>query len=448
MPEKLLIVEDDELLCNSIKKLFQKESYEVTAVHTAESALTALESEHYDLILTDIILPGIDGLELLVKAKEKYPEIIVIAMTSYPTLESVIKAFRLGAHDYLIKPLIYDEIKQLVRTSLNARKTRESSLTKDKVVREDYDFSKIVGECPAIKAIIQEVKMVANAKSNVLLLGETGTGKELIAKAIHYNSNRSEGPFIAINCSAIPENLLESELFGYAKGAFTGALFSKRGLFEEADRGTVFLDEIADLSLHLQVKLLRVLDDKEIRPIGSLQSRKVDIRFIAATNADLYSYVKEGRFREDLYYRLKVITIKLPPLRDRGDDIKILAEHFLKIYSNEMGKVVKSIDEAALKILKKYHWPGNIRELQNVIERAVLITNTGSISIEHLPDEIKDVQLETIDETSIPLSIEEYTKRMILKYQSKYSEQDLASMLGITRKALWEKRKRWGILRK
>lgn len=448
MPEKLLIVEDDELLCNSIKKLFQKESYEVTAVHTAESALTALESEYYDLILTDIILPGIDGLELLVKAKEKYPEIIVIVMTSYPTLESVIKAFRLGAHDYLIKPLIYDEIKQLVRTSLNARKTRESSLTKDKVVRGDYDFSKIVGECPAIKAIIQEVKMVADAKSNVLLLGETGTGKELIAKAIHYNSNRSEGPFIAINCSAIPENLLESELFGYAKGAFTGALFSKRGLFEEADRGTVFLDEIADLSLHLQVKLLRVLDDKEIRPIGALQSKKVDIRFIAATNADLYSYVKEGKFREDLYYRLKVITIKLPPLRDRGDDIKILAEHFLKIYSNEMGKVVKSIDEAALKILKKYHWPGNIRELQNVIERAVLITNTGSISIEHLPDEIKDVQLETIDETSIPLSIEEYTKRMILKYQSKYSEQDLASMLGITRKALWEKRKRWGILRK
>ncbi len=448
MPEKLLIVEGDELLCNSIKKLFQKESYEVTAVHTAESALTALESEHYDLILTDIILPGIDGLELLVKAKEKFPEIIVIVMTSYPTLESVIKAFRLGAHDYLIKPLIYDEIKQLVRTSLNVKKTRESSLTKDKVVKGEYDFSKIVGECPAIKAIIQEVKMVANAKCNVLLLGETGTGKELIAKAIHYNSNRCEGPFIAINCSAIPENLLESELFGYAKGAFTGALFSKRGLFEEADKGTVFLDEIADLSLHLQVKLLRVLDDKEIRPIGSLQSRKVDIRFIAATNADLYSYVKEGRFREDLYYRLKVITIKLPPLRDRGDDIKVLAEHFLKIYSNEMGKVVKSIDEAALKILKKYHWPGNIRELQNVIERAVLLTKTGSISVEDLPDEIKDAQLESIDETSIPLSIEEYTKRMILKYQSKYSEQDLASMLGITRKALWEKRKKWGILRK
>lgn len=452
MQGKLLIVEDNEALCNSIKKLFLKESYEVTTANSAEAALISLESDSYDLVITDIILPGIDGLELLAKIKKKFPEIIVIVMTSYATIETAIKAFRLGAYDYIMKPIIHEEIKLIVRNSLSQRYVNKEDVCTKKAFSSTaitkYDFSTIVGQCPSIKAILDEVKMVANSRSNVLLLGETGTGKELIARAIHCNSNRAQAPFIAINCSAIPENLLESELFGHAKGAFTGAIFSKRGLFEEADKGTVFLDEIGDLSPHLQAKLLRVLDDKEIRPIGSVQSKKVDIRFIAATNSDLYNSVKEGKFREDLYYRLKVITLKLPPLRERGDDIKILAEHFLKKFSNEMDKPAKTIDEEAMKVLKNYYWPGNIRELQNIIERAVLLCDSTCIELKHLPEEIQNVEFDTSDDTSIPLSIEEFTKRSIIKYQSKYSEQDLASMLGITRKALWEKRKKWGILKK
>ncbi|MCX8031272.1 MAG: sigma-54 dependent transcriptional regulator [Thermodesulfovibrionales bacterium] len=449
MPYKILIVEDDELLCISLKRLFQKEAYDVTAVYSAESALIALNNEPFDLIITDIVLPGIDGIELLSRVKEKYPDTIVIVMTSYATIETAIRAFRLGSYDYIIKPVIHEELKLLVRKALTQIALADSdSKTKKLSSQIKYDYSNIVGKHPFIKTIIQEIKMIANSRSNVLILGETGTGKELIARAIHYNSDRALFPFIAINCGAIPEHLLESELFGHVKGAFTGAIHSKKGLFEEANRGTIFLDEIADLNLHLQVKLLRVLDDREIRPIGSLQSKKIDVRIIAATNIDLHSAVKEGKFREDLYYRLKVITLKLPPLRERGGDIELLAKHFLEKFSKELDKPVKTISEEALSILKKYPWPGNIRELQNIIERAVLLCETNTIEAKHLPDEIKNLEEDIIEETSLPLSIEEFTKRMILKYQSKYSEQELASMLGITRKALWEKRKRWGILKK
>jgi DNA-binding NtrC family response regulator len=448
MPERLLIVEDNEFLCNSLKKLFLKESYEVTAVSSSESALRALESQPYNLIITDIILPGIDGIELLTRVKEEYPEIIVIVMTSYATIESAIKAFRLGSYDYIIKPIINEEIKMLVKNALTQTSPIKNVIDTSQSLENKYDFSSIVGESPAIRSVIEEVKMVANSRSNVLILGETGTGKELIARAIHYNSKRTSEPFVAINCSAIPENLLESEFFGHSKGAFTGAVYSKRGLFEEADKGTVFLDEIGDLSHHLQVKLLRVLDDREIRPVGSLQSKKVDVRFIAATNMDLLNAVKQGRFREDLYYRLNVINLKLPPLRARGLDMQILAQYFLEKYSAEMGGKAKSIDEEAMTALNNYYWPGNIRELQNVVERAVILCDSAHIRLEHLPEELREAEPLHLDMSQGALSIEEFTKRAIIKYQSKFSEQELASMLGITRKALWEKRKRWGILKK
>lgn len=448
MPERLLIVEDNELLCNSLKKLFLKESYEVTAVSSAESALKVLESQPCSLIITDIILPGIDGIELLAKVKEQYPEVIVIIMTSYAGIESAIKSFRLGSYDYIIKPIINEEIKMLVRNALMQTSQKRGEDASAQNQDNKYDFSSIVGQSPAIRSVIEEVKMVANSRSNVLILGETGTGKELIARAIHYNSKRSSEPFVAINCSAIPENLLESEFFGHSKGAFTGAVYSKRGLFEEADKGSVFLDEIGDLSHHLQVKLLRVLDDREIRPVGALQSKKVDVRFIAATNMDISNAVKEGRFREDLYYRLNVINLKLPPLRARGKDIQILAEYFLEKYSVEMGGKAKSIDEETLSVLNNYYWPGNIRELQNVIERAVILCDSTTIRLDHLPEELREAEPLHLDLSQGSLSIEDFTKRAIIKYQSKYSEQELASMLGITRKALWEKRKRWGILKK
>ena len=448
MNERLLIVEDEETLCESLKRVLMKDGYEVDTVSSAEAAMSKIDDVAYDLIITDILLPGIDGIELLRRTRLKLPDQIVIIVTAYASIETAVGALRAGAYDYVIKPIIHEEIKRIVRNALRERALKAENTILRKQIEEQYDFEKIVGQSKEITALIKEVKKIADSKSNVLLLGETGTGKELIARAVHYNSARQDKPFVPINCSAIPENLLESELFGFVKGAFTGATASKRGLFEEANGGTVFLDEIGDLSQQLQAKLLRVIDDHEIRPLGGVQSRKVDIRFITATNRDITKEVREGSFREDLYYRINVVTIKLPPLRERKEDVAILASHFLEKYSHDIGKQVKFIGDAALKLLMDYRWPGNVRELQNIIERAILITDGTTIFPEHLPEGLKAVNTfvsEVLDKT---LSIEDYTREFILRYQSNNSEQKLSDMLGITRKALWEKRKRWGIVRK
>jgi len=447
MAEKLLIVEDEDTLRESLKRVFVREGYEVDVAQDAESALKTLEGMTYDLIVTDIILSGINGIELLKRYKEQNPEQLVIVMTAFASLETAVEALRGGAYDYIIKPVIHEEIKRIVRNALKERSLKAENTMLKKQIVELYDFDSIVGQSSAISSVIQEVKKISDTKSNVLLLGETGTGKELFARSIHYSGSRRDEPFIPINCSAIPENLLESELFGYLKGAFTGAVSTKRGLFEEADRGTIFLDEIGDLSISLQSKLLRVMDDREIRPIGSVQSRKVDIRFITATNRDIYKAVKEGLFREDLFYRINVITLKLPPLRDRREDVVPLAQHFLKKYSQEIGKAVRHIDETAQKMLIDYEWPGNVRELQNIIERAILITDSNFITPEHLHEGFKSSASFFSDSIDKGLSIEDYTKEFIMTYQKNYNEQKLADMLGITRKSLWEKRKRWGISR-
>ncbi|MCX7794573.1 MAG: sigma-54 dependent transcriptional regulator [Thermodesulfovibrionales bacterium] len=450
MNERLLIIEDEETLAASLKRVLTKEGYSVDLAPDAESGLEMIEKNSYDLIITDIILPGINGIELLKKVKEKEPAQIVIIITAYASLETAVEALRAGAYDYVIKPIIHEEIKQIVRNALRQKALQRENILLRREIEKHYDFSHIIGESPAIKKIIEEVKKIAKAKSNVLLLGETGTGKELIARAIHFSSSRAERPFIPINCSAIPENLLESEFFGHVRGAFTGAVSSKRGLFEEANGGTVFLDEIGELSPGLQAKLLRVLEDQEIRPIGSNQSVKVDIRFISATNRDLLQLVKEGRFREDLYYRINVITIQLPPLRERGNDIELLLNYFVEKYSREHGKNLVKIDRDVIEILKAYNWPGNIRELQNIIERAVLVSDNGVIKKEHLPENLLHKKEKSFTEQALTdkLSIEDYTKAFIMKYQNEYTEQQLADMLGITRKSLWEKRKRWGIQRK
>jgi transcriptional regulator with PAS, ATPase and Fis domain len=295
--------------------------------------------------------------------------------------------------------------------------------------------------------LIDQVKKIADSRSNVLVLGETGTGKELFTRAIHFNSSRRNKPFVPINCSAIPGSLLESELFGYVKGAFTGATRTKRGLFEEADGGTVFLDEIADLSFPLQAKLLRVIDDHEIRPLGSTQSRKVDIRFVTATNKDVILAVKDGSLREDLFYRLNVVTLHLPPLRERKEDILLLARQFIKKYARELGKTVRDIQTSAIKVLTDYHWPGNVRELQNIMERAVLIAEGKEVSSENLPEGLKKAITFPLAALDQSLSIENYTKEFIKLYQSSLNEQQVSEKLGITRKALWEKRKRWGLMR-
>lgn len=448
MSERLLIVEDEETLRESLKRVFLREGYEADVADSSETALKIMDDRLYDLIITDIILPGMNGIELIKKCKEQNSEQIVIIVTAYASLETAVEALRAGAYDYIVKPIIHEEIKRIVRNALRERSLRTENTILKKQIEERYDFEKIVGESRVVTDLIGEIKKIADVRSNVLLLGETGTGKELFARAIHFNGSRRDKPFVPINCSAIPENLLESELFGYVRGAFTGAVSSKRGLFEEADGGTVFLDEIGDLNHSLQAKLLRVIDDHEIRPLGGVQAKKADIRFITATNKDIDKAVKEGTFREDLFFRINVVTLKMPPLRERREDIVILARYFLERYANEIGKNVKFIDDATLKLLTGYYWPGNVRELQNIIERAVLITDGNTIFPEHLPEGMKGVSTFSSESVEKALSIEDYTKEFILRYQHSYGEQKLSNLLGITRKSLWEKRKKWGIARK
>jgi DNA-binding NtrC family response regulator len=445
MPKSILIVEDEETLRESLQRIFVKDGFTVDSADSAENGLAFLETNIYDVIISDIILPGIDGIEMLSKIRKELPDQIFIVMTAYASIETAIKALRAGAYDYIMKPVMHEEIKQVVKNALRQRHLQIENILLKREIGKSYDFSSIIGESPSLKMIIDEVKKIADTRSNVLLLGETGTGKELFARVIHHNSSRRDMPVVPINCSVIPENLIESELFGHLKGAFTGAVSSKKGLFEETDGGTIFLDEIGDISPYFQIKLLRVLEDQMIRPVGSTKSLKVDLRIVAATNRDLEVAVKDGDFREDLFYRINTITLRIPPLRERKEDIPLLIRRFLVKYSEDLQKHISEIEDEALSRMINYHWPGNIRELQNVIERAILIADKGMITAENLPEAIKGGG--TFQESSLEkkLSIEDYTKAFIIKYQTLHNEQQIAAMLGITRKSLWEKRKKWGI---
>jgi DNA-binding NtrC family response regulator len=445
MSKSIMIVEDEETLRESIKRIFLKEGYTVDGAESAEQALALLETSAYDVIISDIILPGMDGIEMLGKVRELIPDQIFIIVTAYASLDTSVKALRAGAYDYIMKPIIHEEIKQIVRNALRQKSLQTENRLLRRELAKSHDFTSIIGESRALTDILSQVRKIADTKSSVLLLGETGTGKELFARVIHHNSSRRDMPFVPINCSAIPENLLETELFGHVRGAFTGAVASKKGILEEAEGGTVFLDEIGDMSLGLQAKLLRVIEDQVIRPVGSTKGNKADIRFITATNKDLRSAVRQGIFREDLYYRINVITIRIPPLRERRDDISPLCRHYLEKYCFEMGCRVKQIEPEAMEILMAYDWAGNVRELQNVIERAILISEGDVIGQEHLPGNVLPDGPFADQVFDRKLSIEDYTKAFIQKYQSDYNEQRLAEMLGITRKSLWEKRKKWGL---
>ena len=445
MSERILIVDSDGNLSSYLKK----EGFTVDYSATLHEAINTYASYIHDYVITEIELPDGDGLEFVMKIKSLNPSVKTILTTSYPSISSAIKALKLKVDDYLIKPFVYEEIIASLRELLKEPALKEEKPEKPQKTKQTEEFFSIIGETVEIKLLLEKIKKIANTPTNVLLLGETGTGKELFARAIHEASYRKKKPFVAINCASLPENLLESELFGFAKGAFTGATSDKKGLFEIADGGTVFLDEIGDLPLSLQAKLLRVLEDREIRPLGSVISKKVDLRFISATNKDLTNETKEGKFREDLFFRLNVITLQIPPLRERVKDIEILAYHFMRKFAIKMGKNIKKIEPSALQLLLRYPWPGNVRELQNVIEQAVVFADKNTIKVENLPEYIQKMEKSLKKTIEIPiLSIEEYTKEFILKYQSIYTEQELANMLGITRKALWEKRKKWGIFRK
>jgi len=448
MSNSILIVEDEETLRESLKRMLSKSGFSVDTTDSAENALGLIENNTFDVIISDIILPGMDGIQLMTRIRKELPEQIFIVMTAYASLETAIRALRAGAYDYIMKPVMHEEIKQVINNALRQRQLQIENLLLKRELGKTYDFSSIIGNSPQLKSIIAEVMKIADTRSNVLLLGETGTGKELFARVIHHNSSRKDKPFIPINCSVIPENLLETELFGHQKGAFTGAFVSKKGLFEEGNGGTIFLDEIGEITPHLQIKLLRVLEDHIIRPIGSTKTSEIDVRFISATNKDLESTVKQGDFREDLFYRINTITLKIPPLRERKEDIPLLVNEFLRKYSLELQKCVSGFSDEALSKMVNYSWPGNIRELLNVMERAILIAENDHIELCDLPDSMKApgsfLQLSLENR----LSIEDYTKAFISRYQPEYTEQQLAGMLGITRKSLWEKRKKWGIDKK
>ena len=385
MDERLLIVEDEDTLRESLTRVFSREGYQVVAVNSAEPALELFEEGSFDLIITDIILPGITGIELLKRVKEAAPEQVVIIMTAYASLETAVETLRSGAYDYIVKPIIHEEIKQIVKNALKVRALQKENVLLKKQMGGSYDLSRIIGQHPDILQIVSRVKKIVETRSNVLFIGEVGTGKRLIARAIHFSSPRADKTFMPVNLRAFPPHLLEEELFGRVKETFSGSSLVMGGLLEEANGGTIYLNGIELLSSDLQVKLLKVLEDQEVRPVGGQQGIKLDLLVISSSNLDLVDLVRAGKFREDLFQRLKVVTLKIPPLRSRKEDLELLARFFVKRYAKEFGKTVRDLDPAVLAQFQNYDWPGNVRELRSLLERAVLICREDLIRPEHLP---------------------------------------------------------------
>ncbi|MGZ3614996.1 MAG: sigma-54-dependent transcriptional regulator [Thermodesulfobacteriota bacterium] len=391
--DKILVADDEQSMREFLDIMLKKEGYKVSLASNGEEVAKLVENDLFDLVLLDIRMPKLDGISALKKIKSNAPETIVIMITAYASADTAIKAMKEGAYDYITKPFKVEEIKLIIKNALEKKNLQKENILLKQVVRDRFHFGNIIGQSPKMVALYDLLEKVSPTKTNILITGESGTGKELVAKAIHYNSPRKEKPFVTLNCGAIPESLIESELFGHMKGAFTDAIATKKGLFEVADEGTIFLDEISELPLLMQVKLLRVLQDKEFKRVGGTEDIRVDVRIMAATNKDLEEAVKEKRFREDLFYRLNVIQIKLPPLRDRKEDIQILANHFLKKYSQELSKAISKISPEALQILLNYEYPGNVRELQNIIERAVALEGSQELTPHNLSSYLSEQPL-------------------------------------------------------
>jgi len=440
----ILVVDDDADMRELAYDMLKDRGHQVTTAGSGEEALKRLTEEDYAVVLTDLRMKGMQGLELLTQLKRDHPETNVILMTAFGSVETAVEAMKHGANDYLTKPVKKDELVRVVERVIREAALRREVSRLRKEVHKEYSFHQILGKSKPIQAVFDLIRRVADSPTNVLITGESGTGKELVAKAIHYNSDRKDAPFIPVNCAAIPEQLLESELFGHMRGAFTDAKLDKRGLFEEAQKGTLFLDEISELPLMLQAKILRAIQEKEIRRVGANKPISVDVRIIAATNLNLSEEVKNKRFREDLYYRLNVIELKLPPLRERREDIPLLVEAFLKKCGEARGKGVKGVSEAALAMLMDYAWPGNVRELENIIERAVTLSRGEKISPDDLPASVQGARgdrrvLDEAAEKTLPLHDleKEYIKKVLDKCGG--NKYQAAHALGIDRKTLYRK---------
>ena len=400
MPERLLVVDDEQSMREWLTIALSQDGFEVESAGSGEDALKVLERTPVDLALVDLRMPGLDGLETLRRVKQLDESTSVVIMTAYASAETAVQALKEGAYDYIIKPFKVDELRHLVQNALERRRLQAENARLRGLIQER--FGNLIGRSPKMQEIFATIGRLGESKATVLITGESGTGKELVAKAIHFNSSRKDRPFVAVNCGAIPQELMESELFGHVKGAFTGAVATKQGLFEVADDGTLFLDEVTELPLHLQVKLLRVLEDPEIRPVGGVKPVRVDVRIVAATNRDLGQAVGGKLFREDLFYRLNVISLHIPPLRERREDIPVLVRHFLDKFAAAGGAPPKDMSAEALGTLERYPWPGNVRELENVIERAVTLERDAVIRLESLPDSVRGPQQAEFPDLRLP----------------------------------------------
>lgn len=387
-PKKILIVDDESTIRMSLARILEKEGYAVAQAENGKKAIDLLKKEPFHLILTDLKMPEVDGFEVLKQAKSISPDSVIIVLTAYVSVESAISAMKAGAYDYLSKPINIDEVRIVIRKALNQMTLVEENILLKKQLKGKYKFENIIGVSPQMQKIYQLMERVIETDSTILIQGDSGTGKELVAKAIHYNSHRKNHPFVTINCGAIPKDLLESEFFGHVKGSYTGAFYDRTGKFELADKGTIFLDEIGTMAPDLQVKVLRVFQEREFEKVGDSRKIKVDVRVISATNVTLENLVAKGLFRDDLFYRLNVISITLPPLRERIEDIPLLTNAFLKRFCKEMEREEKRVSNSAMEFLLKYHWPGNVRELENTIERALALSDGKLITPKHLPPKI------------------------------------------------------------
>lgn len=452
--ERILFIDDESGSRESLTLLLEREGYQVEAVAAGEDALSLLSRKSYDVIITDLFLPGVSGIDILKHVKEQRLPCNVILITGNATAETAVRAMKEGAFDYITKPVNFDELKAIVSKAVEKSRLVAENLYLRQQLRGKYKFDNIIGNSPAIQPVFARMEKILVTDSTVLILGESGTGKELVARAIHFNGLRKDKPFIAINCGAIPADLLESELFGHMRGSFTGAVADKPGKFELANKGTIFLDEIGTMPQQLQMKLLRVLQEQEVERVGSTSRTKLDVRVISATNANLDERVRRAEFREDLYYRLNVIPILLPPLRDRREDIPLLAKHFLRKICTDMRRPVLEITQEAIRALEAYGWPGNVREMENVIERAVALTDGDIIDRQDLPPQISGINRESnlLPALQIPddgLDLAEtiaLVERTLIKQaldKSSNVKARAASLLKINRTTLVEKIKRY-----
>ncbi len=443
---QILIIEDEEVIRSALQRLLSRRGFKPSVAGSVEEALANWDPGDFDLIIADVRLPGAPGTEIIPRAQG----VPVLIMTSYASVRSAVDAMKQGAVDYIAKPFDHDELMLQVRRILKerSRERREQALKSD--VDKAWPVKGMVGHCAAMEEVCRRIGKVAPTDSTVLILGESGTGKELVARAVHDQSLRRDAPFVTVNCAAIPEPLIESELFGHEKGAFTGAASARTGLVESADGGTLFLDEIGELPMAAQSRLLRVLQNGEIRRVGSEQSRQVDVRLLAATHRDLKQRVQDSEFRGDLYFRLRVVELNLPPLRERGADIEELARFLLEKTCKQLNKALMELPGATLAVMQSYDWPGNVRELENALERAVILCDDGIITPELLAIEHRATTIATpspADSSPQDLSLEDYFKQFVLAHQDRLTETALAKQLGISRKALWERRQRFGIPR-